>query len=1204
MALTYPVKIQFAEYSGSAVDWDESEDWSEYLVEAPTINRRVESENEGEAGVIVFDSASVTFRYDTGNPIHDVFSIDLSEKQRYLFRISAPKSDKSYVVLYEGMADFSTITWPGDEPVISFEIIDKLSALGVLNAAVARVEGTLVPRILDQAPTAVLLRYAVTAPGVIYLFPENSSHAGLDLTEVLISPGEILSRPKSREENGLEYEDCIVIKSELEFDDGVWKNKVTTTANVGIGTGTGEIIFESPYDEVPRYYEKEFYGVDINNISGGILQSLDGLKIIEALYAQAWPGTTLTLKPSSLTYPIPSEYALRMIDNNPLGGTPLEAIKTLSESMNPAATEETDAQTGCYIYVNREGNLVIHSKDATDGIGSATYTQTIGTTKKISSNKRYFWDKLIDGAEVTVKSWLENEDGEYFEGKISKAKQIEGSGFVKPKNELTKELLVDEKTLTYLGIAKAADGTLDGTGAGITSGDQEEILIHIASYLADKYLEFYGKRRAAYDVTYKLDDNTLLWELVDNITIDSVPYFFTSLEMDLVDRTVSLTLAEVEGHPFDFRQVSVGLSEGNSVSVSSGGSGGTSGVTNISNEKNIIYVSDSVTNKATALTNALLAAKNKTLMLTQGLYEISSKIEVDLGGSDIEITSRFGSKILSTATVVTNDIEVPEGAIHITNAGTVKIDSAIFEATNAGSVNYLCGLLISDCEKVILNNVKSSGAPFSGIRIAGCDVVSVVECDASDNLYAGLYIQNSKHITILGGDYSRTGVTFPANGYGITITHREGSLTDNSNITILGVKAEYNYRKGIDVHGGVNGSIMGCHVKGFGNSGIYALAESGSDPDSPLNDSLWYKHVKDWIISDNTIENDSTWYDARCTEFSIEDTSAGADACAIFFGSYGNGVTLSPGSFDIHNNIIKNCNVTYCRGHIFVFSHNPPPAWSGGASYTVGETALSGGITYQCISNHTNQVPPNATYWQVYDTSGGANSKPGVWKIHDNTITQAGVAFTGDAVIHVSGLVHPESVEIYNNTIVGTSALGIYSNIGDSVKVHGNDFEGTFTDTIDISYDIPQRIFGNTYNGKPLPDMLSKDNGAADYYVITSGSAVDLDTIKVNAGNSSQGGYDQGIITCNVKITTTAYNLSGSFEYNVYAGNDGSTINTGVQSIRAADIIGSARTLPPVLSWVTSDTYYRTLRINIPANYTGAKIHIEMAGWRLHPKGA
>jgi hypothetical protein len=38
-------------------------------------------------------------------------------------------------------------------------------------------------------------------------------------------------------------------------------------------------------------------------------------------------------------------------------------------------------------------------------------------------------------------------------------------------------------------------------------------------------------------------------------------------------------------------------------------------------------------------------------------------------------------------------------------------------------------------------------------------------------------------------------------------------------------------------------------------------------------------------------------------------------------------------------------------------------AWSGATAYAVGDLASSGGATYYCIKAHTNQVPPNATYW-------------------------------------------------------------------------------------------------------------------------------------------------------------------------------------------------------------------------------------------------
>ena len=125
--MTYPIKIEFKDYP--AGQWA---DWSQYLSIAPLISRKVESDNDGEAGVIAFDKASVSFYYADGNPVYNAFSIDISTKQRYLFRISAPKSDKSYVPLFEGIADFSTIKWPELSSEINFDIADKLTALGIL----------------------------------------------------------------------------------------------------------------------------------------------------------------------------------------------------------------------------------------------------------------------------------------------------------------------------------------------------------------------------------------------------------------------------------------------------------------------------------------------------------------------------------------------------------------------------------------------------------------------------------------------------------------------------------------------------------------------------------------------------------------------------------------------------------------------------------------------------------------------------------------------------------------------------------------------------------------------------------------------------------------------------------------------------------------------------------------------------------------
>ena len=124
--MIFPIKIEFKQFpSGTYTDW------SAYLVDDPIISRKVESDTPGESGIIAFDKASIVLYNVPGNPVFNAFDpsvVTLSSMQRYLFRISAPKSNGTYVQMFEGMADFSTIQWPELGSEISFDALDKLSA--------------------------------------------------------------------------------------------------------------------------------------------------------------------------------------------------------------------------------------------------------------------------------------------------------------------------------------------------------------------------------------------------------------------------------------------------------------------------------------------------------------------------------------------------------------------------------------------------------------------------------------------------------------------------------------------------------------------------------------------------------------------------------------------------------------------------------------------------------------------------------------------------------------------------------------------------------------------------------------------------------------------------------------------------------------------------------------------------------------------
>ncbi|HQJ47145.1 MAG TPA: hypothetical protein PK195_10900, partial [Ignavibacteriaceae bacterium] len=379
--MLYPVKIEFKDYpSGS---W---QDWSEYLSEPPVISKKVESENEGEAGLIVFDDAEVSFRYESGSPVYNAFAIDLTSKQRYLFRISAPKSDKTFVQLFEGIADFSTLNWNEFENVISFSLVDKLSALNLLQGELTRVLDTLNARVLAQYPDADGLEFKVdnNYPNEIWIeaaFGNSESYYTNGFATPIIFPGEIIRDPMSMQgsyPSPVTY--ALVTESWIDaslrnrvkyikvdgFDYTKWLNE-TTYYRYYVWFSGGGI----------EYGQKEIYGIDILNYNAGVPQSINGFSLIEVLISKAWSGINFIYRGIS-AYNIPLSYYILFLDENPLGKTPLDALKMIADSMK------------CYIFFDRTGsNLIVQSKSS---LATGGTTRSIGSTKIISGpEKKYFW---------------------------------------------------------------------------------------------------------------------------------------------------------------------------------------------------------------------------------------------------------------------------------------------------------------------------------------------------------------------------------------------------------------------------------------------------------------------------------------------------------------------------------------------------------------------------------------------------------------------------------------------------------------------------------------------------------------------------------------------------------------------------------------------------------------------------------------------
>jgi hypothetical protein len=130
--------------------------WTRYYVELSEIAKRVESDNPGEAGAVVLDSVTATFRNHATDaaPVHSAFALSaLDGDRRYLFAIFAVKPGETPKRVFTGMADFASVerspfyvTPDTTEivPTVTFEIVDLFAALNLVQSKRYKTLGRLV----------------------------------------------------------------------------------------------------------------------------------------------------------------------------------------------------------------------------------------------------------------------------------------------------------------------------------------------------------------------------------------------------------------------------------------------------------------------------------------------------------------------------------------------------------------------------------------------------------------------------------------------------------------------------------------------------------------------------------------------------------------------------------------------------------------------------------------------------------------------------------------------------------------------------------------------------------------------------------------------------------------------------------------------------------------------------------------------------
>ncbi len=515
--MKYLFKVEFRDYPSG--QWH---DWSEYVVNAPTISRRVESDIEGEAGVIVFDNTSLEFYYEAGNPVYNAFNLDLTSKIRYLLKISH-YAGTQYVKLFEGMVDFTTITFPDLSNSITFDVVDKISAIGILASEPVRgAEGVFNQHVGNDFSSSYYLRRDTTVNNGLEIYREFN--------------GSIVSMPANTIQKGmvLSYEEnkFLLIKNIYEENieaPGGTQVKVLKVVPVMNNEEILQFGTEPYYLNYKKLLSRNIYNTDCHIYSGGIPQSYDGLKIIKSIIQSQWSDINFINRTGMGSFPVPLEYYVKLIDENPFDNDPLNALKYLADSLQ------------CYIYINRNGDLVMQKKASLNENG---VSRSIGSTRIVDSVRKYFWNKIVDGVEVKTNSWVADaESGEFLEGYSIRTKSAPGSAaYVKPKNKITKEVIVADSSITT----------------------KEELDLHAESF-AVSTINFYGKRRSCYTHTLDLDSNTVYWDLLDNITLNGVKYFYTSLNIDLESETIEVDFIEFQGHEYDYRQVLIGLGDNSSI---------------------------------------------------------------------------------------------------------------------------------------------------------------------------------------------------------------------------------------------------------------------------------------------------------------------------------------------------------------------------------------------------------------------------------------------------------------------------------------------------------------------------------------------------------------------------------------------------------------------------------------------------------------
>jgi len=525
--------------NGSWQDWTPNN--NVYVYELGAIKRQIESKVKGEAGLIGYDSVSIALRNDPGSVVNSVFSGDLSGVQRYIFEIYGIKSTGVEVKCFEGVADFLSITRPDNGRKIKFNIVDKLKALDILTTTNKQRGDMIALSTRVDENTDYVYAFSGRGSGGSYPGHDWGTFGNCGDEAILVS---FQQDQEMYWGNPLHMTELCVKRGETIKDESgglcfvrdAWLEQVPETLANSIGVYVyATWVRLAPADDnykffvvgitEPRIYLSTYYAseeeyIDVigtQDANGRYpVAGFDALKIIELIIKNAWPDVTIINRTGATQYPIDLNYFTALIDEMPLDKQPYDCLKSLADSMR------------CYIFFDKLGRLVLQKRST---IGTSGTVRSLDQYSKASGEYKDFWEKLVDGVNVTVKSGITINDVPL----VGYASVQKWPG-IKPRNPINIEII--------------APNTVALT---------QEALNTYALDIATEYLNWYGKRHGYYSISTALYDDMLDWELIDRIPINSVEYFFENLLLNLYSWNGSYGGVEIQAHDYDRQQVHIAM---------------------------------------------------------------------------------------------------------------------------------------------------------------------------------------------------------------------------------------------------------------------------------------------------------------------------------------------------------------------------------------------------------------------------------------------------------------------------------------------------------------------------------------------------------------------------------------------------------------------------------------------------------------------